>query len=131
MAFELAPANAPEREVAREMLERVPLVGHTVIADKGFAGAEFERRMVNRGATFLRPDRKDEEPRFGSWGRVRQWIGSVFSTCKGQFGLERHGARTLPGLCARVGLRLLALAAGFWHNAEIGPPGRHLSAYAA
>jgi len=129
IAFELAPANAPEREVAREMLERVPLAGHTVIADKGFAGAEFEGWMADRGATFLRPDRKDEEPRFGSLGRVRQWIESVFWTCKGQLGLERHGARTLPGLCARVGLRLLALAAGLWHNAEIGEPGRCFSAY--
>lgn len=129
IAFELAPANAPEREVAREMLESVPLAGHTVIADKGFAGAEFEAFMAARGANFLRPDRKDEEPRFGSLGRVRQWIESVFWTCKGQLGLERHGARTLPGLCARVGLRLLALAAGLWHNAAIGQPGRHLAAY--
>ncbi len=59
IAFELAPANAPERDVAREMLERVPLAGHTVIADKGFAGREFEQFMRLRGATFLRPDRKD------------------------------------------------------------------------
>lgn len=130
IAFELAPANAPEREVAREMLERVPLAGHTVIADKGFAGAEFEGWMADRGATFLRPDRKDEEPRFGSLGRIRQWIESVFWTCKGQLGLERHGARTLPGLCARVALRLLALAAGLWHNAQIGEPGRRFTAYA-
>jgi Transposase DDE domain len=130
IAFELAPANAPEREVAREMLERVSLDGYTVIADKGFAGAEFERWMADRGATFMRPDRKDEEPRFGSLGRVRQWIESVFWTCKGQLGLERHGARTLAGLCARVGARLLALAAGLWHNWELGEPGRHLSAYA-
>jgi hypothetical protein len=130
IAFELAPANAPEREVAREMLERVPLAGHVVIADKGFAGAEFEGWIADRGATFLRPDRRDEEPRFGSLGRIRQWIESVFWTCKGQLGLERHGARTLPGLCARVGLRLLALAAGLWHNAEIGQPGRCFRAYA-
>lgn len=131
IAFELAPANASEREVAREMLERVPLAGHTVIADKGFAGAEFEGWMADRGASFLRPDRKGETPRFGSLGRVRQWIESVFATCKGQLGLERHGARTLPGLCARVGLRLLALAAGLWHNAEIGTPGRGFAAYTA
>ena len=45
IAFELAPANAPEREAAREMLERVALAGHTVIADKGFAGREFEEFM--------------------------------------------------------------------------------------
>ena len=129
IAFELAPANAPEREAAREMLERVPLAGHTVIADKGFAGAEFEEFMRLRGATFLRPDRKDERPRFGSLGRIRQWIESVFWTCKGQLGLERHGARTLPGLCSRIALRLLALAAGLWHNAQIGRPGRSFSAY--
>jgi hypothetical protein len=130
IAFELAPANAGEREVAREMLERVSLDGYTVIADKGFAGEEFERWMADRGARFLRPDRKDEAPRFGALGRVRQWIESVFWTCKGQLGLERHGARTLPGLGARIGLRLLALAAALWHNWEIGEPGRHLSAYA-
>jgi hypothetical protein len=112
------------------MLERVPLAGHTVIADKGFAGAEFEEFMGLRGATFLRPDRKDEEPRFGSLGRIRQWIESVFWTCKGQLGLERHGARTLPGLCARVGLRLLALTAGLWHNAQVGEHGRCFTAYA-
>ena len=129
IAFELAPANAPERDVAREMLERVPLDGYTVIADKGFAGREFEAFMAARGARFLRPDRKHEPPRFGKLGAVRQWIESVFSTCKGQLGLERHGARTLPGLGARVGLRLLALSAALWHNHEIGDPGRHLAAY--
>ncbi len=42
IAFELAPANAPEREVAAEMLRRVDLDGYTVIADKGFAGEHFE-----------------------------------------------------------------------------------------
>src|SRR5439155_17915471 len=44
IAFELALANAPEREVAREMLERVPLAGLTVIADKGFAGVQGTAR---------------------------------------------------------------------------------------
>lgn len=129
IAFELAAANAPERQVAREMLERVPLDGYTVIADKGFAGREFEDFMTDSGARFLRPDRKDEPPRFGKLGAVRQWIESVFSTCKGQLGLERHGARTLPGLAARVGLRLLALSAALWHNHQISDPGRHLATY--
>jgi DDE family transposase len=46
IAFELAPANAPEREVAEQMLDSVPLAGYTVVADKGFAGAEFERFMA-------------------------------------------------------------------------------------
>lgn len=129
IAFELAPANAPEREVAAEILDRVALDGYTVIADKGFAGREFEAFMADRGARFLRPDRKDEPARFGSLGSVRQWIESVFATCKGQLGLERHGARTLPGLGARIGLRLLALAAGIWHNHLTGQPARAFAAY--
>ena len=130
IGFELAPANAPEREVAKELLERVPLAGYAVVADKGFAGQDFERFVAEQGATFLRPDRRDEQPRFGSLGHIRQCIESVFWTCKGQLGLERHGSRTLPGLCARIGMRLLALAAGLWHNWQIGNPGRHFTAYA-
>ncbi len=68
IAFELAPANVGEREVAAEMLERVQLEGYTVLADKGFAGEEFEQLMADLGARFLRPDRKDETARNGSLG---------------------------------------------------------------
>lgn len=128
--FALAPASAGEREVAAEMLEGTDLTDYFVLADKGFAGEEFERFMAAIGAVFLRPDRKDEAPRFGSLGRARQWIESAFSTLKGQLALERHGGRTLPGVCARVALRLLALAAAIWHNWELGEPGRHLTGYA-
>lgn len=129
IAFELAPANASEREVAAEMLRRVALEGYTVIADKGFAGEEFEALMRELGAIFWRPDRKDEQPRFGSLGNVRQWVESTFDTFKGQLSLERHGAHTMPGLISRVAQRLLALAAGLWHNWHTGNPGRHLTAY--
>lgn len=129
IAFELAPANAPERVVAAQMLTRVDLDGYTVMADKGFAGEDFEKTMAGLGARFLRPDRKKEPRRCGSLGPVRQWIESVFWTCKGQLALERHGGRTLPGVCVRVALGLLALAAGLVHNHEIGNPGRHFAAY--
>jgi len=73
IAFELAPANASEREVASEMLARVELDGYTVIADKGFAGEEFEALIAALGASFLRPDRKDEPRRFGGLGGTRQY----------------------------------------------------------
>jgi hypothetical protein len=127
IAFELAAANVGERQVAGEMLARVELEGYTVIADKGFAGQEFETEMQALGARFLRPDRKDEPARQGSLGPVRQWIESVFWTCKGQLTLEAHGGRTLGGVCTRVALRLLALAAGLVHNQDIGNPGRHFA----
>jgi hypothetical protein len=129
IAFELAPANASERDVAAEMLARVELNGYTVLADKGFAGEEFEALMRELGALFLRPDRKDEKPRFGNLGGARQWIESIIDTHKGQLRLEDHGARTMPGLITRISQRLLALAAALWHNWNTGQPGRHLTAY--
>ena len=129
IGWELAAANVGERVVAAEMLERIPLAGHTVIADKNFAGRDFEQLMADHGATLLRPDRHNEPRRHGNLGAVRQWIESTFWTCKGQLGLERHGARTLTGLGARIGLRLLTLAAGIWHNHLTGQPARAFAAY--
>lgn len=129
IGWELAAANVGERVVAAEMLDRVPITGSTLIADKGFAGAEFEELVSRCGATFLRPDRKNEPHRNGSLGQVRQWIESTFWTCKGQLGLERHGARTITGLAARIGLRLLTLAAGIWHNHHTAQPPRAFAAY--
>jgi len=129
IGWELAGANIGERIVAAEMLDRIPVAGHVVIADKNFSGREFEALMADHGATFLRPDRKDEPARHGSLGAVRQWIESTFWTCKGQLGLEHHGARTLTGLGARIGLRLLTLAAGITHNQLNGQPARAFAAY--
>jgi hypothetical protein len=100
------------------------------MADKGFAGSEFEAHMAALGARFLRPDRSNERHRHGSLGPVRQWIESIIWTCKGQLTLEHHCGRTLEGLCTRVALRLLTLVAGVVHNHDIGDPGRHFAAYA-
>ena len=128
--FALAPANEPEREVVAAMLDRRPLAaGQVLLADKGFAGRDFEDFITGLGVTFLRPDRRDEKPRFGRLGGMRQWIESVFDTAKGQLSLERHGGRTLAGVFTRVTTRLLALAASIWHNWHTGNPGRHLTAY--
>jgi Transposase DDE domain len=129
VGFELAPANAPERIVAAEILERALQPGQTVIADKGFAGAAFETFVAELGATLIRPDRRDEKPRHGSLGSIRQWIESAFDTLKDQLSLERHGGRTLSGLISRIGRRLLALTAAILHNSLTNNPGRSLIAY--
>lgn len=134
IAFALAPANDPEREVAAAMLERArsgELIqgGELILGDKGFAGEEFERFIASLDAELIRPDRRDEQPRFGSLGRLRQWIESIADTLKGQFSLERHGAHTLEGVWVRVCQRLLTLAAGCWHNWLIDQPGRGFTAY--
>jgi Transposase DDE domain len=129
IAFDLFPANMPERDAAAEILKRVELDGYTIIADKGFAGADFEQLVSSLGARLLRPDRKDEPRRRGSLGPIRQWIESVIDTLKGQLSLEDHGAHTMQGLAVRVAQRLLALAACLWHNWQIHQPGRHLTPY--
>ena len=78
----------------------------------------------------VRPDRRDEAPRHGSTGWIRQWIESVNDTLKGQLDLERHGGRTTEGLYTRIAQRLLAIAACIWHNWATGEPAkRSLIAY--
>jgi hypothetical protein len=129
IAFDLFPANTPERDAAAEILRRVDLDGYTIIADKGFAGADFEQLIADLGGRLLRPDRADEPRRHGSLAPVRQWIESIIDTLKGQLSLEHHGAHTLQGLAVRVAQRLLALAACLWHNWQIHQPGRHLTGY--
>jgi hypothetical protein len=132
--FCLAPANAAEREVAAALLERMRRDGslqgfELVIGDKGFAGAEFEQLVGQLAAGFLRPDRKDEPPRHGNLGGVRQWIESIIQTTKDKLSLERHGGRTLAGVWARICQRVLALAIGVWNNWQTGQPGHSLTAY--
>jgi len=129
VGFDLVAANVPERQAAAEILRRLPLDGRTVIADKGFAGSEFEHLVAALGGRLLRPDRNDEPHRHGRLGAVRQWIESVFDTLKGQLSLERHGARTMPGLIARITARLLALAVALRHNQLAGTWDRSLIAY--
>ena len=121
ISFCLAPANEPEREVALAMLERARergllSGGEIIIGDKGFASHEFERAVASLAATFIRPDRRDEKPRFGKLGGIRQWIESINDTLKGQLSLENHGDHIPTGVWARVCQRILALAAGVWHS---------------
>jgi Transposase DDE domain len=133
VAWCLATPKLGEREVTAALLdhERSRLrPGLVIVADKGFAGRDFEQLVAGYGAVLLRPDRADESRRRGSLGRWRQWIESTFDTLKDQLGLERHQGRTLAGVYVRVAQRLLALAAAIWWNWEIGAPDkRSLVAY--
>ena len=55
----------------------------------------------------------------------------IFWSCKGTLTLERHGARTLPGLRERILQRLLTLAAAISLNHQLGRPSRALVDYCA
>lgn len=105
--------------------------GQVIVADKGFAGREFEGFVADElDAVLIRPDRRDEAPRFGSRGGVRQWAESVFDSLEDQSGLEHHRARTCDGVYADVAAKLLALATVIWHNWLVDAPDkRSLPAY--
>nr|WP_218844726.1 IS982 family transposase [Microbacterium pseudoresistens] len=130
----LANPKIGEREVTEALLRQdrhLIQPGQVIVGDKGFAGKEFEAFVTDDlGAHLIRPDRKDETPRFGKLGGIRQWVESVFDTLKGQLTLEDHGGRTIAGVYSRVAARLLALAASIWHNWLIDAPiKRSLIAY--
>jgi hypothetical protein len=131
-AFSLASPKRDEREVGIELLERADRVGgEIVVGDKGYAGRAFAAAAADLGATIVRPARRDEPATGVHLAPIRQRIESIFWTCKDILTLERHGARTLRNLRARVAQRFLALAACVSLNHRLGRPGRALVDYVA
>lgn len=123
----LADPKPGEREVLAAMLEvDADLVarreGILLISGKGFASKAFERELAELGIELLRPSFKREKQRFGEpmLKKVRQLTESVNDALKGQLNLELHGGRTFGGVAIRVAQRVLAMAAGIWHNNKIG-----------
>ncbi len=131
-AIELASPKIDEREIGLVLLERCRRHGgELLLGDKNYAGREFAAKVTDRGATIIRPSRKDE-PRNGlHLAPIRQRIESIFWTCKDLLTLERHGARTLAGLRERILARLCCLAAAITLNHQLGRPSRALVNYCA
>jgi hypothetical protein len=130
------PKLAGERDEVQQMLTSQPASrpqpGTIIVADKGFAGADFEEFLSGPelGLTLVRPARKNEKDPgiFPNW--LRQRVEAIIWTLKHQLGLEHHGGRVPAGLWTRVIQRLLALNAVIWHNWTIGAPvKRSLIAY--
>lgn len=126
----LTGAKADEREAFWAIAKNTPAItaglnagaGRTMIADKNYFGRLFEADLATAGIELLRPARKGEKPRPGHrfFKPLRQIIESVNDTLKGQLDLEHHGGRTIAGVCARIGQRILAMTAAIWHNDHIG-----------
>ena len=128
----LASADQQERDVALRLFEVGLHGGELVVCDKGYAGRDFEQTVADRfGASILRPARKNEPGRGPVLSWIRQRIESIFFTLKDRLGLERHRARSLHGLRARIATKLLALAAGIWLNHYLDRPTRAFAALAA
>jgi hypothetical protein len=138
VGWALTGAKADERAVLADIVANTPALAHlrhselTWIADKNYYGKAFEADLAASGIDLLRPARKGEQPRPGEqfFKPLRQIIESVNDTLKGQLDLERHGGRTIAGVCARIAQRILALTAAIWHNDHIGASiRRSLTAY--
>lgn len=131
-AVALCSPKRDEREVALQLLERARRSGgETVIGDKGYAGKAFAAKAGELDATIVRPARRDEPANHVNLSGIRQRVESIFWTCKDILCLERHGARTLPNLRARIAQRLLCLAAAIALNHQLGRPSRALVNYCA
>lgn len=137
IAFALANPKIDERDVAIDLFDSDPALlagraGQIIIADKGYASAEFETRLAEHGVELIRPARRNEKRRPGAQflRPLRQIIESINATLKGQLSLEHHGGHSQQGVLTRVLQRLLALTAAIWHNHHSGQPVlRSLTAY--
>jgi hypothetical protein len=127
------PKLVGERQAVAAMLAVVanrPAPGTLLVADKGFAGHDFQVALAGLDLAILRPARSDEPDAgvFPNW--LRQRIEAIIWTLKHQLGLDRPGGRVPAGLWARVVQRLLALNAAIWFNWQLGAPvKRSLVAY--
>jgi hypothetical protein len=128
VGWALSGAKADEREVLEQILATTPALARArehrqiAIGDMNYFGREFEARIDTAGIELLRPARKGEKPCAGHrfFKPLRQVIESINDTFKGQLDLERHGGKTIAGVCTRIAQRVLAMTASIWHNDRLG-----------
>lgn len=130
-AFGLAPAASDERPIGDALVDSDRHEAY--LADKGFAGIEWERRWLKEygalvAATPKNNDRRawPKEDRRWASGK-RQIIEGVIGQLKDFFALERHRAKTLGGLLARLAAKVAAYTCGQRINGSLGRPLRHLA----
>ncbi len=131
IAFGMAPANCDERPIGEFL---VASDGHDgYLADKGFSSVEWERYWLKNygalvAATPQKSARRAWPERACRWASgKRQIIEGVISQLKDQFALERHRAKTMGGLLARLAAKVAAYTCGQLLNALLGRPLRRLA----
>src|SRR5438093_6174338 len=130
LGYTVVPANEKEYEPLADLLTGTP--AEVVIADKGFWGRDYARRLAASGTQLLTPERTrtaSHKRREHALASTRLAIESVFANLKGQMRLERHLAKTPAGLALRIAQRILALTIGMLLNTPTGRPARALAAY--
>ena len=130
-AFFLAPASSDERPIGETL---VASDRHDrYLADKGFTGIEWERRWLEVYGALVAATPYNDSRR--AWPKAdrrwaagkRQIIEGVICQLKDFFSLERHRAKTLGGLLARLAAKIAAYTCGQRINDSLGRPLRHLA----
>ena len=130
-AFGLAPAASDERPIGDVLVDSDRYEAY--LADKGFAGIEWERCWLKEYGALVAATPKDNDRR--AWSKEdrrwasgkRQIIEGVIGQLKDFFALERHRAKTLGGLLARLAAKVAAYTFGQRINGSLGRPLRHLA----
>jgi hypothetical protein len=130
-AFGLAPANCDERPIGDALIAEDRYSAY--LADKGFSSVGWERRWLEVYGALVAATPKGNSRR--AWpqidrrwaARKRQLIEQVISQLKDLFALERHRAKTLDGLLARLAAKMAAYTCGQWINERLSRPLRHLA----
>jgi hypothetical protein len=130
-AFGLAPASSDERPIGDALI--VSDSHEAYLADKGFAAVGWERHWLEDYGTLVAATPKNnskrawtEQDRRWAVGK-RQIIEGVIWHLKDLFGLERHRAKTLCGLLARLAAKVAAYTCGKRINDSLGRPLRRLA----
>ena len=105
----------------------------TYLADKGFSSVAWERHWAEDYGALVVATPKDNSKR--AWPRSdrrwaagkRQIVEGVIDQLKDIFALERHRARTLGGLLARLAAKVAAYTCGQELNVRLGRPLRRLA----
>ena len=129
--FGLAPASSDERPIGNALVASDRHEAY--LADKGFTGVEWERRWLECYGALVAATPKNDSRR--AWPKTdrrwasgkRQIIEGVICQLKDFFGLERHRAKTLGGLLARLAAKIAAYTCAQRINHSLGRPLRHLA----
>lgn len=130
-AFGLAEAASDERPIGDFLI--IEDSHNAYLADKGFTGVEWEKHWLELYGALVAATPKDNSKR--AWPEAdrrwasgkRQIIEGVINQLKDQFFLERHRAKTLEGLLARLASKIVAYTCGQYFNSQFGRPLRHLA----
>ena len=129
--FCLAEASADERPIGETLIHSDRHAAY--LADKGFTSVGWERHWLSEYGALVAATPKDNSKRaWDAAGRLwaagkRQIVEGVINQLKDLFFLERHRAKSLEGLLARLAAKIAAYTCGQCLNSQLGRPLRRLA----